>query len=73
MTAGSEAFGGESIREFSLLRSALIGCVAWVAIALLTGGSAVALILTPVIGPLGGWLLGGALYLIWGFARSGAP
>lgn len=53
------------------LRWTIIGCLAWIAIVLIVGMSSIALILTPVIGPLGGWLVGGVLYLLGGaFERA---
>lgn len=47
-------------------RWTVVGCVAWLALVLILGGPAVAFILTPVAGPIGGWLLGLLVYLISG-------
>ncbi len=61
-----EETGGSSI---NWLRWTGVGCLLWVAFVILTGASTIALILTPVIGPISGWLLGGAIYLLGGLAR----
>jgi hypothetical protein len=54
----------EDARGFHWRRWTVIGCLAWIALVLIGGGSTIGLIFTPVIGPIGGWLVGGALYLV---------
>ena len=52
--------------SFNWLGWTLIGCAAWLIFVVATGGSTIALILTPVAGPIGGWLVGGFLFLLVG-------
>jgi hypothetical protein len=53
-------------RGFHWLRWTAIGCAAWIAFMILTGASFTAIFLMPVAGPIGGWLVGGTLYLLGG-------
>ena len=55
---------------FHWLRWTLIGCAAWLVFMAVAGASFAAIFLMPVIGPLGGWLVGGALYLLAGLGRA---
>lgn len=57
-------------RGFHWLRWTVIGCVAWLVVMAVTGASFAAIFLMPVVGPLGGWLVGGALYLVTGLGRA---
>jgi hypothetical protein len=50
---------------FPWLRWLAIGCVGWVILMLATG-TPIGILLTPALGPISGWLVGGALYLIVG-------
>lgn len=59
----------EATNGIDWARWTVIGCLAWLALAVILGGSLVAFILTPVAGPIGGWLLGLLVYLVGG--RSG--
>jgi hypothetical protein len=43
----------------------LFGCVGWIVLMLATG-STIGLLVTPAVGPILGWLLGGAQYLLVG-------
>ena len=56
----------ERQRGFNWLRWTAIGCTAWLVIMIATGAPFAAIFLIPVIGPLGGWLVGGAFYLLAG-------
>jgi hypothetical protein len=47
------------------LRWMLLGCLGWIAL-MLTVGSPIGLLATPAAGPILGWLVGGALYLVSG-------
>ena len=62
---GSEP-NADSGRGFHWLRWTAIGCVAWIAFMILSGASFAAIFLMPVAGPIGGWLVGGTLYLSGG-------
>jgi len=76
MSPGTSAHGtgsepnADSGRGFRWLRWTAIGCVAWIAFMILAGASFAAIFLTPVAGPIGGWLVGGTLYLLGGAFRS---
>jgi hypothetical protein len=52
-------------RDVPWLRWMLLGCVGWV-ILMLTVGSTIGLLVTPAAGPILGWVVGGALYLVVG-------
>lgn len=57
---------GDSDRgDFAWGRWTLIGCAAWVVL-MLSIGEPIGLIATPVGGPIGGWLVGGIVYLVTG-------
>ena len=58
--------GSEEERGFPWLRWTVIGCAAWLVFMVATGASFAAVFLMPVVGPLGGWLVGGSLYLAAG-------
>jgi hypothetical protein len=58
--------GDEDETSFNWPRWTLIGCLAWLVLAIATGGSTIAFILTPVAGPVGGWLVGGSFFLLAG-------
>jgi hypothetical protein len=47
------------------LRWMLLGCIGWIVL-MLTVGSPIGLLVTPAAGPLLGWLVGGAVYLVIG-------
>lgn len=59
----------EATNGIDWARWTIIGCLAWLALAVILGGSAVAFILTPVAGPIGGWFVGTLVYLIGGRTR----
>ena len=47
------------------MRWLLLGCVGWVVLMLVIG-TPIGILLTPALGPITGWLVGGILYLIVG-------
>ncbi len=54
-----------SNRGVPWLRWMLLGCLGWIVL-MLTVGSTIGLLATPAAGPILGWLLGGAQYLVVG-------
>ncbi|HEX6229423.1 MAG TPA: hypothetical protein VFZ41_08205 [Solirubrobacterales bacterium] len=54
-------------RGFPWLRWTLIGCAGWIVL-MLAAGTPIGLLATPAAGPIGGWLVGGILYLVTGAA-----
>jgi hypothetical protein len=51
--------------DFPWLLWTLIGCAGWVVL-MVAIGEPIGLLATPVGGPIGGWLVGGAIYLLAG-------
>jgi nitrogen fixation protein FixH len=52
-------------REFQWGRWALVGCVLWIALVIAVGVPA-AVLATPALGPITGWLVGGVVHLAAG-------
>jgi len=52
-------------RGFPWKRWLLIGCAGWV-ILMLAIGTPIGILLTPALGPITGWLVGGVIYLAVG-------
>ncbi len=65
----SDDGGGDAV-GFHWRRWTAIGCLAWIALMALSGAPFTAIFLTPVVGPLGGWLIGGTLFLVGGVVRN---
>ena len=59
--------GDASERSFNWLHWTVIGCVAWLVFVVATGSSAIGIISdSRRPGPIGGWLIGGLLFLLAG-------
>jgi hypothetical protein len=58
-------FRARSDRSAPWLRWMVLGCVGWIVLMLATGRP-IGLIFTPAAGPILGWLVGGAAYLVVG-------
>ena len=52
-------------RGFPWKRWLLIGCAGWVVL-MLAVGTPIGILLTPALGPITGWLVGGVIYLAVG-------